>query len=279
MSGPKNGGDDAFDDFFGDPTSSGRMGPAPTEPSGAAFAEHPDDEPTQDVELRRREEATRAVRRGPVITPEPTPRGAVPEGWWEPDPTPPAQATTPPSATRSPTPAQHQQPAVQHEPPRRGLSPLAMVAVLVGGVLLGALCVGGAVVATSDDDTPVAQSTTVTETTSSQETTSPPSTSSTSTSTSSSSSSSSAKRPGKAPRGVTECAGPKAGVAVGRGSEVTSCAFASAVRDAYVAAKPKGGSASLEVRSPVTDKSYTMTCTGAAVTRCTGGNNAVVVLY
>lgn len=279
MSGPKNGGDDAFDDFFGDPTPSGRMGPAPTEPSGASFAEHPDDEPTQDVELRRREEATQAVRPGPVITPEPTPQGAVPEGWWEPDPEP-AQASATPSATWSATPAPHQQPAVQPESPRRGLSPLAMVAVLVGGVLLGALCVGGAVMATSDDDTPVAQSKTVTETTSPQETTtstSPPSTSSTSTSTSSSSSS--AKRSGKAPSGVTECAGPKAGVAVGRGSEVTSCAFAGAVRDAYVAEKPKGGSARLEVRSPVTDKNYTMTCTGAAVTRCTGGNNAVVVLY
>lgn len=60
---------------------------------------------------------------------------------------------------------------------------------------------------------------------------------------------------------------------------MTSCAFAGAVRDAYLGAEPKDGKASLEVRSPVTKQSYTMTCTGEAVTRCTGGNDAVVILY
>jgi hypothetical protein len=276
MSGPKNDGGDAFDDFFGDPTPSGRMGPASTGPSGAPFAEHPDDEPTQDVELRRRDEATQAVTPAPVITPEPTPQGAVPEGWWEPDQTP-APATTSQSSTWNATPA----PTPQQPPHRRGLSPMALAAMLVGGVLLGGLCVGGAVWFTGNPDKPVAQSTTITETSSPQETTTSTSqpTTSSSSSTSSTSSSSPPKRSGTLPAGITKCAGPRQGVAAGRGTEVTSCAFAGAVRDAYVREKPKGGNASLEVRSPVTNKNYTMTCTGAEVTTCVGGNNAVVVLY
>ncbi|MDN5745505.1 MAG: hypothetical protein L0H31_10340, partial [Nocardioidaceae bacterium] len=73
MSGPKDErGGDAFDDFFGDPTPSGRMRPAPEGSQTVPLAEqHPDDEPTQDVELRRREQPTEAVRPAPVIEPEP----------------------------------------------------------------------------------------------------------------------------------------------------------------------------------------------------------------
>lgn len=286
MSRPESGGGDAFDDFFGDPTPSGRMGPAPAEPEAAPFAEPPEDEPTQDVELRHRtEQPTQAVTPPPTIRPEPTPQGAVPDAWWQPEPTAaPAPVALSSTWQAAPTPVAPPQQTHQ-QPPRRGLSPLSLVGVLVGGVLAGGLCVGGTVMALDGDEEPVAQSTTVTHTSSSQPTdtsTSQPTTpSSTSTSSSSSSSSSStqAKRSGKLPAGAKKCYGPKQGVAVGRGTDVTSCAFAGAVRDAYLQEKPKGGKASLEVRSPVTKKSYSMSCTGAAVTRCTGGNDAVVVLY
>jgi len=262
------------------------MGPAPDQPEAAPFADASEDEPTQDVELRHRtEQPTQAVTPPPTIRPEPTPQGAVPDTWWQPEPSaapaPIAQSSTWQAA---PTAGAPQQP-IHQQPPRRGLSPLSLVGVLVGGVLAGGLCVGGTVMALDGDEEPVAQSTTVTHTSSSQPTdtsTSQPTTSSsTSTSSSSSSSSSStqAKRSGKLPAGAKKCYGPKKGVAVGRGTDVTSCAFAGAVRDAYLQEKPKGGKASLEVRSPVTKKSYSMSCTGAAVTRCTGGNDAVVVLY
>ena len=78
MSGPENPrGGDAFDDFFGDPTPSGRMGPLPTEPGASPSAE---DQPTQDVDLARRtEQPTQAAQPLPAIEPEPTPQGAVPE--------------------------------------------------------------------------------------------------------------------------------------------------------------------------------------------------------
>lgn len=283
MSRPESGGGDAFDDFFGDPTPSGRMGPAPAQPEAAPFAEAPEDERTQDVELRHRtEQPTQAVTPPPTIRPEPTPQGAVPDDWWQPEPSaapaPVAQSST---WQAPPTPVAPQQQTHQQRP-RSGLSPLSLVGVLVGGVLAGGLCVGGTVMALDGDEEPVAQSTTVTHTSSSQPTdtsTSQPTTPSSTTTSSSSSSSTQPERSGKLPAGAKKCYGPKQGVAVGRGTDVTSCAFAGAVRDAYLQEKPKGGKASLEVRSPVTKKSYSMSCTGAAVTRCTGGNDAVVVLY
>lgn len=299
MSGPeKDRGGDAFDDFFGDPSPSGRMSPVPDEAEAAPSAgTGPDDEPTQDVDLRRQAAAsdpgpTRPVEPAPVITPEPTPQGAVPEDWWQSDPAP-APTAAPHSSTWGPAPASaatpseqqpvHHQPSYVQEPaPRRSVSPLAMVGMLVGGVLLGGLCVGGTVMAMgSDDDQPAASQKTVTAPGTQDPpatSTTPPPTSSSSTSTSKSSSSS-PTRSGTLPAGATKCYGPKQGTSVGRGTDVTSCAFASAVRDAYLAEKPKDGRASLEVRSPVTKKNYTMTCTGAAVTRCAGGNDAVVVLY
>ena len=101
-----------------------------------------------------------------------------------------------------------------------------------------------------------------------------------SSSTSSSSSSTTAERTGELPSGATACGGAKDGIAVGRTTSVTSCPFAVAVRDAYLAADPgDDGSATLEVRSPVTGRSYSMRCTGDVVTTCTGGNDASVVLY
>ena len=53
-----------------------------------------------------------------------------------------------------------------------------------------------------------------------------------------------------------------------------------AVRDAYLAADPgDDGAATVTVRSPVTGEDYEMSCSGAVVTTCTGGNDASVVLY
>lgn len=287
MSGPENPrGGDAFDDFFGDPTPSGRMGPLPTEPDASPSAE---DQPTQDVDLARRtEQPTQAAQPLPAIEPEPTPQGAVPEDWWDPEPvTTPSAPAAAADGTWQTVPAQ--QPSPYYDEPRssgRSTSPLGLVALLVGGVLLGGLCVGGTVMAMGGgDDEPTAQ-TTVTQT-SSPDTSQPPSStsseeSSTTSSTTPKTKSSTKAKPTRsnvAPAGVKQCAGPSGGAAVGAGSTVTSCEFATAVRDAYLADAPDGGKATVRVTSPVTDKAYTMRCTGAAVTRCTGGNDAVVVIY
>lgn len=328
MSGPKDGrGRDAFDDFFGDPSPSGRMGAASQRPTDAGG------ESTQDVGLDR---GAGTASDQPAAAPEPTQSatGAVPEDWWtsEPDHSPAASGS---AWAASPAP----QSAPGGQPPRRGLSPFALVAMLVGAVLVGGLCVGGTVMALNEDDEPVASHTTVTQTSSetsspeesssdeddaasssdesdsesdsesesstesdsesdsetessteepttesstepssSSSSSEPSSESSTESSSSSSSSSTTMARSGETPAGVTSCAGPSSGVSVGRGTDVTSCEFAVAVRDAYVAQNTEGA-ASLEVRSPVTDESYSMSCSGQGVTRCTGGNNAVVVLY
>lgn len=54
----------------------------------------------------------------------------------------------------------------------------------------------------------------------------------------------------------------------------TSCPFAQIVRDAFYA---NGGAAgSFDAFSPVTGRTYTMTCTGGSPHVCTGGNNASV---
>ncbi|MFC4126424.1 serine/threonine-protein kinase [Nocardia rhizosphaerae] len=64
------------------------------------------------------------------------------------------------------------------------------------------------------------------------------------------------------------------------GTTVTSCGFAEAVRAAYAAGGESSGPRSVVAASPVTGRTYTMTCTpdGALVT-CTGGENAVVYVY
>lgn len=273
MSGPKGDrGRDAFDDFFGDPTPSGRMGPAE---EGHDPEIDLDDEPTRDLDVGAAvaEPQTEPQPVEPAVEPAPVPSGAVPEDWWAPEPE---------SAAAAPSPTWHAAPVPQPQPagpaPRRGVSPFALVAMLIGGVLLGGLVVGGGIMAFTggDDEEPVANQTTVTETSSeTSSSTEEPSSSSTS---STSSSSSSPTRSGELPAGVTNCAGAKAGTSVGSGTEVTTCDFAVAVRDAYLAERPTGN-VQLEVRSPVTEESYTMSCSGDSVTRCTGGNNAVVVLY
>ncbi|MBF5001421.1 serine/threonine protein kinase [Nocardia sp. BSTN01] len=73
------------------------------------------------------------------------------------------------------------------------------------------------------------------------------------------------------------------------GSSVTSCGFAEAVRKAYAQAAESHGatsaataetSTSIIAVSPVTGRSYPMTCTSSGkVVTCTGGDNAVVYVY
>jgi hypothetical protein len=63
------------------------------------------------------------------------------------------------------------------------------------------------------------------------------------------------------------------------GTSVTSCAFAESVRRAYINNSGRNRSVTIEAVSPATNLSYTMSCTGDQVVRCTGGNNAVVYIY
>lgn len=57
-------------------------------------------------------------------------------------------------------------------------------------------------------------------------------------------------------------------------NSVTSCAFAENVRAAYRAAG--GGTVTVDVYSPTTDKTYAMTCSGGSPHVCVGGNSARV---
>ncbi|GAB3117270.1 hypothetical protein GCM10027055_28390 [Janibacter alkaliphilus] len=163
-------------------------------------------------------------------------------------------------------------------PRRRGLSPLALIALLVVGVLVGALVMLGIIRYSGDDPAPTAGET-VTTTETGEPPTSSEQPSEETTSSSSSSSTSTPTRSGELPSGATACASAVEGTAVARGNDVTSCAFATEVREAYLDQQPDGGDVEVRVVSPVTDESYTMRCTGRTVTVCTGGNNAVVYLY
>ncbi|MCZ9309155.1 hypothetical protein ACUY3K_00145 [Corynebacterium uberis] len=77
--------------------------------------------------------------------------------------------------------------------------------------------------------------------------------------------------------GFLEQCGKQGSYAVYRDSEVTSCGFAQAVAKQF-----RGHEGTKKVESPVTGQKYEMTCIKDAhipgVVRCTGGNNAVVVL-
>jgi serine/threonine-protein kinase len=67
---------------------------------------------------------------------------------------------------------------------------------------------------------------------------------------------------------------------VGVGTPVTSCQFAAAVRDAYLAAGPKGQARRVTASSPVTGRRYTMNCLPEqGIVVCRGGNDAVVHIY
>ncbi|WP_280763345.1 serine/threonine protein kinase [Prescottella agglutinans] len=63
------------------------------------------------------------------------------------------------------------------------------------------------------------------------------------------------------------------------GSSVTSCEFAEEVRSAYLRQPVRNGTVTISAFSPVTGRSYAMTCSGNAVVTCTGGNDAVVYVY
>ncbi len=78
------------------------------------------------------------------------------------------------------------------------------------------------------------------------------------------------------PGGARVCDG-GSGVRSAAGTPKTSCSFAQSVRDAWVAAGQ--GDGSIRAHSSVTDQDYSMTCSGAPLTTCRGGNNAVVYLY
>ncbi|QKT06548.1 serine/threonine protein kinase [Gordonia sp. X0973] len=67
---------------------------------------------------------------------------------------------------------------------------------------------------------------------------------------------------------------------VGVGTSVTSCPFAAAVRDAYLAAGAKGQARTVTAYSPVTGQSYSMSCLPEqGIVVCRGGNDAVVHIY
>jgi hypothetical protein len=55
----------------------------------------------------------------------------------------------------------------------------------------------------------------------------------------------------------------------------TTCPFAQNVAEEY---RSSGGASSIEVYSPVTKQTYTMSCSGGVPTVCRGGNNAVVYI-
>jgi hypothetical protein len=73
--------------------------------------------------------------------------------------------------------------------------------------------------------------------------------------------------PGESSGGQTACGG---GLSVGPD---TTCAFAQNVRSAY---ENEGGAGTHEVYSPVTEKTYSMTCSSGAPVICRGANNASV---
>ncbi|MGS2805714.1 protein kinase domain-containing protein [Nocardia sp. MW-W600-9] len=85
------------------------------------------------------------------------------------------------------------------------------------------------------------------------------------------------------PAGAQPCESGTASGAFGKaavGTTVTSCGFAEAVRAAYVGGGTAPGPRPVVAASPVTGRTYTMTCTpeGKLVT-CIGGENAVVYVY
>ncbi|MGE9808336.1 hypothetical protein [Janibacter sp. G1551] len=91
-----------------------------------------------------------------------------------------------------------------------------------------------------------------------------------------------ADRSGTVPAGAETCgASKRKGLKVAVGNGMTTCDFALRVRDAYAdsAAAKTGGQVSVRAQSPVTGKTYTMSCSGDDVTTCTGGNDAVVLIY
>lgn len=88
--------------------------------------------------------------------------------------------------------------------------------------------------------------------------------------------------PASFPAGAQACPatnGPVGGLSQSAaGSDVTSCPFAESVRQAYGSQPVRDAVVTIQAYSPVTEKSYAMTCSGSGLVSCTGGTNAVVYL-
>lgn len=85
----------------------------------------------------------------------------------------------------------------------------------------------------------------------------------------------------KVPADATECTvgPPVGGVAKSySGSEITSCGFAEAMRQAYGKQGDRNTKVTMTVNSPVSRQDYDMTCVGSRVITCTGGENARIYL-
>lgn len=90
--------------------------------------------------------------------------------------------------------------------------------------------------------------------------------------------------PVQLPAGSTPCGttSTRANANAAAGNGVTSCPFAEEVRRAYAEQASPGTSSAQTITavSPVTGRSYTMTCTPAGkIITCTGGENAIVYVY
>lgn len=71
--------------------------------------------------------------------------------------------------------------------------------------------------------------------------------------------------------GQTDC-----GDGITAGNSATSCPFARNVAGEW--GSNGGGSVVIDVYSPVTGRSYTMSCSGSSPVRCSGGNGALVLI-
>ncbi|XAS77365.1 serine/threonine-protein kinase [Dermatophilaceae bacterium Sec6.4] len=78
---------------------------------------------------------------------------------------------------------------------------------------------------------------------------------------------------------VCGASAPGAFASAATGNSITSCPFAQAVRDAYAASGAAGSDTSVMAYSPAKQRNYTMYCSGQEPVRCTGGTNAVVLIY
>lgn len=211
-------------------------------------------------------------RAAPAAAAGAVPTEQVSNHWWDDQTSPPAgPATTAPAPAPAGTPPR---------PPRERSGAgraLGIALLLVGALAAGALMALGAL-SLMDRDGGTTDQTTSAAPTSEQPAEQP--TTEPTTEPTTSSSSTPPERTGELPSGATACGGAQGGLHAGRTNDVTSCPFAVAVRDAYLAADPgEDGAATLTVRSPVTGEDYEMSCSGAVVTTCTGGNDASVVLY
>lgn len=84
------------------------------------------------------------------------------------------------------------------------------------------------------------------------------------------------------PTGGKECGRSSAvarSTAAATGNDHTSCPFAEAVRDAYIVGGGIGSSAEVRAYSSVTNQWYSISCAAGSPVRCTGANDALVLVY